>query len=1014
MKNELFWIFFGFFEEELPKLELESETGAKEEQGHILLKAKMVFSYSTVVNPPDPDDIQREPAVGQAKFDYTQEEQQDQVEFNPEEELKQEHEVKFFEEELPKLELESETGAKEEQEHILLKAKMVFSYSTVVNPPERYNYKHNKKINAIRDVYDNNTWLTDFHIYLFFELLHKQFPNTNGLSPLKILRINERLKMRIQYTLQFGAYNKMRSIESSLTFAQTIETFHKLSRCKRPKLYIIQYYHDTTKDWIDWEAESWSLFRNSATLSSSSQKPLVLKLRYQLKNYTQLSTNSHSDFHTDDEDTVISDVQLEPSRQQRPLNVFTHDVRFFVDARKFHVLVTPVFKSFYPSCVEEQALLHREQNLAFKPIVDIPNSWRVGVSPATTIRTRTTTTSAAATQRRLRSTYNHFEIVFLLPSDIHISINNELPKETYHEPLECISSLTTKINKKIFFILSDTFDVKNLLPLIHNLKQITAIYLFQSKRDDDDDEQWYRNYPKLSDVAKNPIQLSSKLLQDISTVSSSSINERLTPHFHKIVEPYTIIFNKFKNIKNLSLTTLTNIEDQQFIWFQFLIESIQHLPKKDNDDIDGLKICWSTTTSENNEYKQAINRFQNTCTSNNTAILAYPRYIIADINHAFRSNNISNIYSHRYIIADIYKQIQDSSVHIGNRYKLYNGQQQIQTEELKHLKNNIGKLLCITTFMSVISSSDSARENINNDGNEPVLFEIQIDIYDHPKPFANITNYVSFGNDNETEYLFQIGTIFLLESIEQLPSEIWYIKLQLTDKEIDDSKILLDLFKNDFGDKITLWTCGMFWANVNKCEKALNYYNKLLKNSLLSNNQKITIFNNLALIYGQNKEFKKSRDCFTQALELPEHSASSSDSNTTIETNGVILKQAITDDSTLFTVCYNLGCSIYEQAEQKNEEKNTLDVKKRYRNALEKFQQAFELIKSSNQTIKIANLYNNIGCVHYRLEHYDKALDSFRQALNEGLQLSSDNQSIIVEDYLHNISLVVRRQKLEK
>ena len=24
-------------------------------------------------------------------------------------------------------------------------------------------------------------WLTDFHIYLFFELLHKQFPNVNGL-----------------------------------------------------------------------------------------------------------------------------------------------------------------------------------------------------------------------------------------------------------------------------------------------------------------------------------------------------------------------------------------------------------------------------------------------------------------------------------------------------------------------------------------------------------------------------------------------------------------------------------------------------------------------------------------------------------------------------------------------------------------------------------------------------------------------------------------------------------------
>ncbi|CAF4591195.1 unnamed protein product, partial [Didymodactylos carnosus] len=206
-----------------------------------------------------------------------------------------------------------------------------------------------------------------------------------------------------------------------------------------------------------------------------------------------------------------------------------------------------------------------------------------------------------------------------------------------------------------------------------------------------------------------------------------------------------------------------------------------------------------------------------------------------------------------------------SSVHIGNRYNLYKGQQ-IQIEELEHLKSNIGKLLCITTFMSVTSSGDSACKNINND-----------------------------------------------ESVEQLPSKIWYIKLQLTDKEIDDSKILLDLFKNDFGDKITFLTCGMFWAKVNKCEKALDYYNKLLENSLLPNNQKITVLNNLALIYEQEKRFETSRDYFTRALELTEHSTPSPDLNITIETNDVILKQAIANDSTFFTVCYNLGCSIYEQ-----------------------------------------------------------------------------------------------------
>ncbi|CAF1597355.1 unnamed protein product, partial [Didymodactylos carnosus] len=213
-------------------------------------------------------------------------------------------------------------------------------------------------------------------------------------------------------------------------------------------------------------------------------------------------------------------------------------------------------------------------------------------SHARTSTTGATTTKAAATETILILINNHFEIVFLLPDDIHISTNTtpfNLPNETYSEPLKCISSLTTKKQKKIIFIIFDTFDVKNLLPLIHNLKQIIAIYLFQSKSDDNDDEQWYRNYPKVSDIVRNPTELCSKLIQDMNTLSLS-INKHSTSHSCKIFEPNTIIFNKFDKIKNLSLTTFSEEEDQQFIWFQFLVESIQHLPKKNNDDNDELKL----------------------------------------------------------------------------------------------------------------------------------------------------------------------------------------------------------------------------------------------------------------------------------------------------------------------------------------------------------------------------------------------------------------------------------------
>ncbi|CAF3460435.1 unnamed protein product [Rotaria sp. Silwood2] len=118
----------------------------------------------------------------------------------------------------PELQTQLQPEANEEPGCILSKENMIFSYSPVVNPPGRprgkaslvsykqkckknnddkinkkrtykqfspdlktYNYKRNKKVDSVRDVIQKSTWLTDFHIYLFFELLHEQFPDVNGL-----------------------------------------------------------------------------------------------------------------------------------------------------------------------------------------------------------------------------------------------------------------------------------------------------------------------------------------------------------------------------------------------------------------------------------------------------------------------------------------------------------------------------------------------------------------------------------------------------------------------------------------------------------------------------------------------------------------------------------------------------------------------------------------------------------------------------------------------------------------
>ncbi|CAF3250362.1 unnamed protein product, partial [Rotaria sp. Silwood2] len=173
-----------------------------------------------------PDDIKYEPTAENVKLDLkTEVEKECQMEFLHQEKLQKDYEVFCFEEhekELvlkePELEPPLQPETSKEPSCVLSIENTIFSYSPVVNPPGRprgkaslvsykqkcektnddkinekrtykqlspdlktYNYKRIKKVDSVRDVIEQSTWLTDFHIYLFFELLHEQFTDVNGL-----------------------------------------------------------------------------------------------------------------------------------------------------------------------------------------------------------------------------------------------------------------------------------------------------------------------------------------------------------------------------------------------------------------------------------------------------------------------------------------------------------------------------------------------------------------------------------------------------------------------------------------------------------------------------------------------------------------------------------------------------------------------------------------------------------------------------------------------------------------
>ncbi|CAF1628573.1 unnamed protein product [Didymodactylos carnosus] len=116
--------------------------------------------------------------------------------------------------------------------------------------------------------------------------------------------------------------------------------------------------------------------------------------------------------------------------------------------------------------------------------------------------------------------------------------------------------------------------------------------------------------------------------------------------------------------------------------------------------------------------------------------------------------------------------------------------------------------------------------------------------------------------------LFLMGTVFRLESIEQLVNRIWRIRLKLTEKELNETQLLVGHYKSEFGESVTIITLGMLWTETGRYKRALGYYEMLLNEYSSSHNVKIALYNNTALIYVQQGQFSVAEKYYKMALEL--------------------------------------------------------------------------------------------------------------------------------------------------
>ncbi|CAF2954721.1 unnamed protein product [Rotaria sp. Silwood2] len=199
--------------------------------------------------------------------------------------------------------------------------------------------------------------------------------------------------------------------------------------------------------------------------------------------------------------------------------------------------------------------------------------------------------------------------------------------------------------------------------------------------------------------------------------------------------------------------------------------------------------------NDNQEILVQIDNFENTYHSN-AAVQWYTRdsFVWRAINQALRSSNADAMFKLRYILTDIYAHLDECyrqmyrSFRISKAETFYRGQL-MSREEFDLFKELRGSIISINTFLSTTASMQIAlmyagkyHENSNLIS---VVFSIETNSATLIRPYANISHYSMFNDEEET--LFAMGSVFRIGNIRPLPNadNVWVIYLQTVDKYDD-------------------------------------------------------------------------------------------------------------------------------------------------------------------------------------------------------------------------------------
>ncbi|CAF0815203.1 unnamed protein product [Adineta ricciae] len=510
---------------------------------------------------------------------------------------------------------------------------------------------------------------------------------------------------------------------------------------------------------------------------------------------------------------------------------------------------------------------------------------------------------------------------------------------------DCRQYMEENKSENIILVTVDSLG-KIILPTIHDLPQLTAVYI--QCADKEKTEDWTRCYTKIKNVDTD----SSSLLQQLYLDEIKSKNT-LQNSFRGIdLQDQKSTFS----IYNRSEASSTKLNGN-FLWFQLFIEILLKLSftisTAKKELIDLFK-----NTYDNDEIEQRkIREFDNDYVSDK-AINWYTKdfCLYRLLNKALRKQDIDLLYTFRFYIADVHQQLQREYKHLKassttSVLHVYRSQA-ISSIELQRIRQSQNEFISMNSFLSTSKSKEQALSFIlgaeSTDDLAYVLFEMYIDLkLNSSKPFADITMLSAI--EGEEEVLFMLGSIFRIQNVTQdVNNNLWIVSLELCSQDDTELNSIFKYFTNNFGEKTSLWHLTDLLFDMYELDKSEKFYKRLIPE--VSECEAAICYDALGVIENERANYNLALAYHNQSLNY--------------------LIKIVDDNHPLLGYTYDHLGTAYRNLDD-------------YDQALKNHLLACEIwlmVYGDNHT-EIARSLINIGLIHDKKQDFDNALSHYFYAL---------------------------------